>query len=536
LAKPKPKQKAVHQEPSPSRIDVWERTLEDKLDWLVAALLALAFVAHASWAGAAFLNPDEVLHYNLAHQRTVAEAWRANNTNAHPPLFILLLWAWMHLGHSELFLRMIPLLAWCGFLWFFYRWMRLISSPAAALAAAALAALMPPILQLATEVRHYTLMLFGMSAAMYFFERALSNHSPRAMAAGGLFLLWAIASNYSALWFTAAFGLYGVCRIVKTPPPARQIALWAASQLCAAGLYGLFYVTHIASLTNAAISQQARQGWLRHVYFLEGDRASEFVIRNGWSVFRFLFGSTGAGAIGLALFALGLGLLFTRRAKVTHSPALTLLIVAPFLACLAAALAGMYPFGGTRHSSVFAFFAAIPASLAAAHFAKHRLVIMAAVLLAAVPLSMLTADEQMQSLRFENQRVELMREAVNYLKSQVPQGGIVYTDYHSVLALCYYYDPKTYCHERRRPGLLDYSLDRFRVVSSDIWIASPSRFVEDLKQIKQEDKLPQGAEVWTFSAGWGIPLHKMVQLQFAGAHLPGLKEFGPHIGVFRVPN
>ncbi len=491
---------------------------------------------HAFRAGAVFLNPDEALHYNLAHQRTLADAWRANNTNAHPPLFIFLLYAWMHLGDSEMFLRMIPLLAWCGFVWFFYRWLCLAATPAAALAATALVALMPPILELATELRHYTLMLFGMSAAMYFLERALSTHSARAMAASGGFLLWAIASNYSALWFTAAFGIYGLYRLWRMRPPRRQIALWIACQLSAAGLYTLLYVTHIAKLTDAAISSEARQGWLRRVYFLNGDKAADFVMGNGWDLFRFLFGSPAAGAIGLALFVLGLGLLLTRRVRMKHPVATALMIATAFLTCLAAALAGMYPFGGTRHSSVFALFVAIATGVAAAYIARRRIVIVAAALLIAAPLSLRTAEEQGQSFRFENQKVQLMRDAVAYLKQQVPPGGIVYTDYHSVLGLCYYYDPKTYCHERRNAGLLHYSLDRFRIVSSDIWTASPTRFAEDLRLIKREYNLPRGAEVWTFSAGWRMPLHKMVQVQFSGSDLPGLREFGPHIGVFRVPN
>ncbi|MGC2730755.1 MAG: hypothetical protein WA254_16300 [Candidatus Sulfotelmatobacter sp.] len=60
-------------------------------------LLARLWAAHGT-----FLNPDEALHFRLANQTSLALAYKASLTAAHPPLLIVLLYYWRALGTSEL--------------------------------------------------------------------------------------------------------------------------------------------------------------------------------------------------------------------------------------------------------------------------------------------------------------------------------------------------------------------------------------------------------------------------------------------------
>ena len=52
-------------------------------------LLGLGFLVRFVRAGSWFLNADEALHYLLSSQPTLALAYRASLTTAHPPLLIL---------------------------------------------------------------------------------------------------------------------------------------------------------------------------------------------------------------------------------------------------------------------------------------------------------------------------------------------------------------------------------------------------------------------------------------------------------------
>ena len=79
--------------------------------WLELAIIAAGAILRIIAANGTYLNPDEALHYVLAHQENPLAVYRASLTNAHPPLYFLLLYLWRFLGSSELFLRLPSVIA-----------------------------------------------------------------------------------------------------------------------------------------------------------------------------------------------------------------------------------------------------------------------------------------------------------------------------------------------------------------------------------------------------------------------------------------
>src|SRR5262249_55299394 len=140
------------------------------LDWVVLGVIVCLFAVHMRHAVIVSLNPDEALFYDIAHQPTLAEAKFANDTNAHPPLLTLALYAMIHVGDAEWFLRLLPILAACGLIWFSYRWIKLVAGVESAVVMAMLMAFLPPMWHMATEVRPYTMMICFASGAFYFLE------------------------------------------------------------------------------------------------------------------------------------------------------------------------------------------------------------------------------------------------------------------------------------------------------------------------------------------------------------------------------
>src|SRR5947207_15702645 len=91
---------------------------------LPLCLVACGVVPRLILARETFLNPDEALHYLLSDQPSLAMAYKASLTTAHPPLLVLVLHYWRLLASSELAMRRRALISGTAF-----RWMMFLSLP-----------------------------------------------------------------------------------------------------------------------------------------------------------------------------------------------------------------------------------------------------------------------------------------------------------------------------------------------------------------------------------------------------------------------
>src|SRR6185312_5738157 len=121
---------------------------------LVFWLLLCAGLFLRLWlAGAIFLNPDEALHYLLSVQPSLALTYQETLGTAHPPLYIVFLHYWGHLGSSEFFLRLPSVAASLGFYWMIFLWLARVVSRKAALIAFTLMLFSPALIYLSVELR-----------------------------------------------------------------------------------------------------------------------------------------------------------------------------------------------------------------------------------------------------------------------------------------------------------------------------------------------------------------------------------------------
>ncbi|MCC6389569.1 MAG: glycosyltransferase family 39 protein [Bryobacterales bacterium] len=506
--------------------------LDSKLTWLVIAVIVVLLGVQLRHASLIHLNPDEALHYQLAHQTTLYQAYLENNTNAHPPLLILLLHFWLKLSTAEWFLRLIPISAYCGMIWFAWRWGALALNREAGFTLAMLLAFTPSIFNLATEIRHYMPVFCFALASLYYFERAVEEASSKWMAVSAAMLALTILSDYSAVWFTAGFGVYTLLRVWRAGLPGKTQLAWVGGQAGATLLYLVLYVTHISKLRDAGISREAREGWLGAMYCAQGCDAASFLSRHTAGLYSYAFGSPWEGLIGAMLAMAGIGFLFERYPK---GRPLIAGSAAAFLSCMAAAGGGLYPYGGTRHSLPLFLWIAACVAAAAGVAGKGRLPLLLGGIAVIIPVWRLAALPETQVLPVAEQRREFAVDAVGYLREKVSPGGIVFVDLQSILLLLFYHSPDVYPNPTRG-HFWDYNLDGLHVVMAPEWSLDPTPFVDELKVLKQTYHLEKGAEVWVFDGGWGSPISRMLNVQYSGTVLPELAEFGEHFAVFRVPN
>ena len=127
---------------------------------LLASMVVLGGFLWRLWlAQATFLNTDEAWHYSLANQNSLAAAYRASLTLAHPPLLILVLYFWRHFGTSDLWLRLPPVIAGTALCWAVYKWLSRVFGLSVGWVGLILVTFLPPMIALSAELRQYTLMM-----------------------------------------------------------------------------------------------------------------------------------------------------------------------------------------------------------------------------------------------------------------------------------------------------------------------------------------------------------------------------------------
>jgi hypothetical protein len=476
---------------------------------LPLVVLAFGFAARLFEAWRYFLNPDEALHNLLASQGSLSLAYRAALTNAHPPLLILVIHYWRWLGQSELMLRLPSVLAGTACCWLTYLWLRRIVDRAAAFVGLLLLALAPAMINLSAEVRQYSLLLFFISACLYCSERALRQNSGAWMVLFTLSLYGALLVHYSSFIFAVVMGAYMLVRLYPYTNRVGAVTVWAAGQVGGVALGAYYFLTHVLPLQKTGMLSGGYDTYLRKSIYHSGE--NNVVIFAGTQtlrVFTFLFSHGFIGTMALLGFLTGIVLLLRNKVSIDYQgptpPQLAILLGLPFLVNYAAALAGQYPYGGTRHAAFLAIFAASGTAIGLTAWRPARLWIKPLVIaLALVFCHLFPAPPR--AIRPRNQTRILMERAVEELRRAAPPGATIVAAYQSGLLLGYYgcgggvvqiFPPFRQFAEA--------DCDGYRVITTipSEWKFYAKDFPSDLSAIAKTYNLASGSNIWLFDAGW----------------------------------
>jgi 4-amino-4-deoxy-L-arabinose transferase-like glycosyltransferase len=417
--------------------------------WFYVLLIAAGLFLRLRLAWLTFLNPDEALHYFLAHQASSKLAYEVSLTTAHPPLMILFLHYWCHLGRSEFFLRLPFVIAGTLFCWVMFLWIRKVASGGAACFALAIFLFAPSLISLSAEIRQYSFLLLFCACSLYWLERAVKNdgqNSLRLMTFSALALYLALLTQYSAMIFAATLGVYGLLSLARKKPHRRLTIAWILAQTGAVVICIFLYESQISKLRKIGVPSEIAATWLRSSIFQTGqNHITIFAWSNTLRLFRYLFSHGTIGVIGFALFVFAvISLILPKNSSEPKSPnrELAVLLAVPFLITLLLAIAGIYPYGGTRHDVVLAVFAisaiAIGLDRLPLGVPVARAKLVKALLLASVMLICnFFASPSGPYIRPRNQRRELMAQAINSLKS-LPPGSVIFSDAQGSMVLNYY--------------------------------------------------------------------------------------------------
>jgi 4-amino-4-deoxy-L-arabinose transferase-like glycosyltransferase len=508
--------------------------------WLFFLLIAAGFFLRLRLAWLTFLNPDEALHYFLSHQPSLKFAYEASLTTAHPPLMILFLHYWSFLGNSEFFLRLPFVIAGTLFCWLVFLWVRKVASTKAAWFAVVMFLFAPSLISLSAEIRQYSFLLLFCGCSVYALERALENdgqNSVRWFVFSVVALYLALLTHYSAVIFALAVAIYALWRVLRRKTSPRIMAAWAAGQAGALGIYVFLYESQIAKLRHSGLPSEIAATWLRSSIFQYGqDHFPGFAWTKTLRLFRYFFSQGTIGVIGFGLFVFAIVMLLRSENRADSKPfnrELAILLTVPFLAMLAFAIAGVYPYGGTRHDVILAVFAIpgiaigldrLPTFLpeATARLLKPLL------LGAAMIICNLSPSPSGPYIRAGNQRRDLMRKAIDNLRS-LPPDSVLLTDAQGSAVLNYYLcDEAMALPFTQEQKLLKLRCRNHYVLASMATQAGFDRAEFPVLLSAAWREAPRGTSLYLFQSGWIDDKEEewLIELRGLGGDP---RNFGPNI-------
>jgi hypothetical protein len=499
-------------------------------------LVSAGLVVRLAGAYSKFLNADEAMHYLLAMQPTLADAYRASLGTAHPPLLIIFLHYWEMISRSEFFLRLPSVLAGTAAGWFTYCWLRDVADRTTALIAMSVVLFSPALIYISAEVRQYALLLGFMAATLYLLDRAFISGSPGLMLASAATLFLALLTHYAAMMFAASIAVYGLIRIADIRPKALLVAIWAVAQAGCVAMFAVLWKTHISVIRHRELTQDVAQSYLRESLFHRGqENAVIFLAKANVRVFHFLFSQGAVSALGLLLFVVGIVMLLrTRdpgdRGVCPSARQLGILLLLPFVINCGASFIGIYPYGGTRHDSYLAIFAMPAVAFAVAQWRVSQRWTRPLAIAIALAICNFAVAPAGSYIKAENQKKELMRQAVDYLRGAAAPGSIILTDYESGLLLSYYVCGSDITHSGElREYFYISRCGKYQSASllPRLWVFQAATFPEQVQTLRYR-------EVWLFQAGFIVDREPEFQALLGRYRCGSPRKFGENILVCRI--
>ena len=476
---------------------------ESPVRWalLVGCVVLAGFALRLYHASGAWLNPDECLQYMYADHAGIVETIKDSNHNAHPPLLVLLIHFWRRFGDGEAFLRLLSVVPSSLAIVLLGLWVRAIGGAAAGLLAAGLFALSPHLAMNGAELRQYSLLLLGLTGALYSLEMALTTGRASWIAVFGGFQLIAIWSHFSAMWAVASIGAYSLFRLFTRANSVRLRLAWALAEAAGAASYALLWFMQLQQLLETNRLSNAASTWMAGAHFQPQTQSiAWFTVRSTGALLAYVFSNPWCGALAAALVAAGFVVLVRQRRY-----ALAVLLGLPWAIVYGGSVFRLAAYGGSRHSLVLLPFLLAAAGIGGAVLTRSRSSFAVAILLAAAPYWPSRPGVGALLIPREEQAQHHMKAMLAKIRELAPAGSVLIGDGAAKTILGYYLgraDDTSFVDE----GAVEAGrFSGYKIISIRRWALKADELAGLLPQFKVDSR-SAGATLLCVSGGWEAPL------------------------------
>ena len=325
----------------------------------------------------------------------------------------------------------------------------------------------------------------------------------------------------------------------------RVFAIWIAGQTGALCLLVFLYATQISKL-RAGSSAQHMQVLLANSYFHPGhDHLLGFIFARTFGVLQYTFGQLAVGDIAGLLFVAGVVLLLAGndagdngvlRGLEPSARQLALLLMLPFVINAAVAIADLYPYGGTRHSSFLVPFAIAAVSLTITRSTRGRIGLALTVAVLIVAVCQVSGTPHRPYMRREDQHRSKMTQALDGIRQNVATDDLIFVDFQTNFLLRFYLCPEAIPQGLPASDFRTYTCSGYRVISTnpETNVLTADSFLRRRNELINANALRPGQNIWIFQAGWDIALAQELQGRIPDFHDLKAQSFGRNISLFRL--
>lgn len=436
---------------------------------LIAGIILSGLVFRFLLLNAFFLDFDESMHFQVAREASLSDAWVASRIHTHPPLVFLFYHYWIALGDSEMMLRLPALLFSIPALVLSFLWFREILGERPALMGLTFLTFSMPIIHLGALMRGYMVLLTFIFAALYFQERFYKTHSLRALAGSCSCLILAMLTHYSTAWLILALGILTLMRVCSGTMTRQMIVGWGVSQFVLLGVCIALYFGHVRNFVQSETQTEMWDFWLKDSAFdptstnpvyLAMLRVMEFIQYLSGPLWIFLTGFVLAGML----------ILFKKGTQEYRSKWIVLergmLVLLPFLLAMFLFHFRIYPVGHTRHSIWLTPFVGLALAAGIWPLFKRPSAVKNFLTVVFILLWINSfAYPSVWKLK-TTQTPQMARQMVSVLKQTIPAGETILTDDSTRNVLEYYLVGRSIIHGKSLGGgYTEYEMAGYRVIT-----------------------------------------------------------------------
>ena len=286
-------------------------------------------------------SPDEVMLSCVAAADSFSALWEGIKVQTNSPLMYGILHLLIMFSKNELLLRCISLIPGAGLIFIFYFLGKKISGTVSGVTMACLCAFGYGAVQISQVVRPYSMLLFFLSGALYFFAACLEKPAKKYLYGYSFCMLLATATHYSAVIYFAAIGCVWLIRSIIKKKMSAEYRGVIMAHFPPLALFCLLYFFHISHHLGGG----GAYGAIKETYLapLFPQTFSGF-IKNTADLFGYLYFPP-AAILFMILSILGIIALWR-----TFRRPLAAAIVLTFTVTIVFTILKLFPFGGSRHS------------------------------------------------------------------------------------------------------------------------------------------------------------------------------------------